>query len=1765
MGDRKNPIMFGPEWLRNISSNPEGAGSSNQNNQSGIAGNGPSSGGPAAGTGASASATPSSGATAAPTSRAPTPGTSTSTSTSSSAAASTSTAAAASTSNSTGSTPKVRLAKLRYGREEMLSMYDRTLEAPQELKHNEFLYQIRGKTPLALHSTTFQEDGPINMRSGPPPGHHGPGNDRYNQNRGGPRGVPMVDNRGRPRMPFIRHTSSGRGPWYSGTSRAPGREPFTNPDEDNASQRPWSSSNGGNYSGRNVNDQADWNKQYRNKRHGHNTNWRQAREENEGWRSSDTGRPRNHNDRWSEHPHRVPGERDWGEKPLDKSQEKWNSNRRPWLGGDQQNDDLPEWAMENDEACGGTFDSTGAFHGYSNDDTNLPKPQDNSHSLRRSRTHGNIPRSKPPVEEGSEEWWASDKAKKLSTKKFDASDIKFNKKPATPGMEPIPSTSNARTPPREDPQTSAASEKVETSSSDMSNNENTIPEEEKFRKRKLKVEFKDSKTFDSMARSDINVEEVTEEPGNFQSVMITANNILRQKHQNLVPVVPDGLTNMGTHRSPMMLNLMSLPSGSSFTDSEYEMRNQLVMPEDKIVEELFDMTLEDKDPMNIPKMSTAGAIMHSSGAAMAPGMVVITSMAQMGNSHMQMRMTSPVHTNQGLAMNKSMLASPMPGMAMSSMQQVGIPNSALSASLGLAIPSSGSNIGMQLQGVPPPMLSNSNINNTNMGAGMLSAGMGGMQPGGPGMGGGMQPGGPGMGGGMQPGGPGMGGGMQPGGPGMGGGMQPGGPGMGGGMQPGGPGMGGGMQPGGSGMGGGMQPGGSGMGGGMQPGGSGMGGGMQPGGSGMGGGMQPGGSGMGGGMQPGGPGMGAGMQPGGPGMGGGMQPGGPGIGGGMQPSGPGMGGGMQPSGQGMGGGMQPSGPGMGAGMQPNSPGMGAGMQPSGPGMGAGMQPSGPGMGGFPSGGGLSGMGNQSLNLANNSLFLNQNTNPPPSGMQNLPGQNNLFPMHGLQHSSSQSFGNSMYGNMMQQMPPQGQPSSQNLVDQWFYEDPKKIIQGPFTSKEMYSWYKAGFFPPNLMVRRAYETHLRPLASYGPIVPFAQMDLMPPFPMNSPFESRPQGPHDSIMNTPLGLDSVVNVTRPLDLHFGPIEVMNPPPHMVESLWSQPSTAPDMMWMQQAINNNNESRVNSLMYFWDQQPNAVASNSLIPEDIVKEMKTEDEILAQIRGTQNMSSQPNISFINDQPLPTLTSTNPFPATESATPNLEELQKLMYDKDTLIKPAVVENIVPKEMPVPPKPEKPAKVDPPAAEPVAKPQPTQSKPAAEAKPKQAKNDSERAKNKDNATKSKVKKSKEEKKEDCDIRKEEDTVKIEKRSEERSPNKNKKEEKLNKKDLEKEKKEWIMDGFTLVKGSEKSHNKDKKKAEEAKAVDETERKKKEDDKTGEEELKKKRNADAHKKQQEQQHQRQAAEPVIKKAPWSSVANQNMQAINRDGPTLAEIQRLEREKKLEQMKEQQHMMQIIAQQQAAQLAREQEMQAGLGWAKKKGNNLNVPGPSFVEIQAEARKRTVAAAAIHAQALENAQIAAAQVQAAANHVPWGNPQNGGFWDTQPNAQPKAVEKPQEAPKVEPPKIKKKTTIVIPPKKEITPAAEFETWCTGVLSSWNTNVDVPTFVSFLKDIESPYEVKDYVKYYLGETKDANDFARQFLERRSKLLRVGMVTPSDDLCSPAIAVNPRTISGSDYQEVKGKGKKSKKNKMLKVDARILGFSVTASEDRINVGDIDTA
>ncbi|XP_022832773.1 GIGYF family protein CG11148-like isoform X2 [Spodoptera litura] len=1589
MGDRNNPIKFGPEWLRNLSRERSARSNNNHNvnPSSGTSSMAGSSGGPVGATSANAQ----------------------------------SSAASSSTNSTTPS--KVLLAKLRYGREEMLALYDRNAEAPPELKGIETLYQPRGKQPAALNNT-FEDDVVSNknmhkrdnMRSAPPIGHPSLSGDRFLIGRG--RGL-MSDGRGRPRGSYIRHPSLGRG---GGMWHLSPRMPLFNVgvDEDvGPSTRPWVN-NSLNVSNRNSGDQTtDWTpKVYRNKRPGNNTNWRQtqstSRDDGEEWRSPEPGRSRQL-EKW---------DRDWGDRPSNDKPQPWN-NRRTWVAGDSQNNEenLPEWAIENAE-CGGTFDASGAFHGYSNDDSNLPKHQDSPYPLTRSHTHGGVTRSK--ILEGSEEWWASEKAKKLSPKRFDASDLKFNKKQASTGTTDGSNASGtnksyANDDLQEIPEKLEAEpdeEEEEGEASNASQGENQYADDNAFSPDK----FTESKTFDALMRSDIDLEEASDERGNFQSVLINANNSLRQKHQHLVPSMKDGPGTIHNMKGPLQSNQdMDLKSA-----------------EELLVDNIFGMTLDDKE-------------MHSTQAS---------------NPFSNSGMSSSIPQNQNRPMGMSNAAMPNHGMSMDMHLN----------SQNLQSPPVHHAAGM------PPVVMNAS----------------GMQPGMP--------------------------------------------------------------------------------------------------SGMQGGLHMGGMPVA--MQNAGypsplqnmPGMPSGPMQNLTGMSsGGMQnmPG-------MQtprvqtPA-------MQPVMQNVGITNSALNASLGLPVNPNighpyqgtpqqviqnnstlgSPGMGV--------LGSSSMQGGGNIPGFPSGGGMGSISNN----GNSSLFLSQNSNNTSmSAASDMPisnhsSQNNNMMMNLGMQGSQNPFENSIYAN--NPLP------GTSLMDQWYYEDPERNIQGPFSSKDMYSWYKAGFFSPSLMVRRACETMMRPLGTYGPVVPFAQMDVMSQFPMSSGFD-RPQGSHDNLLNSQsLGLD-VMNMgpmnlpdSAPMDLQFGSVGLLASQnyaqPQMVDSLWSQgPTSSGDMMWMQQP-RNRSEARVNNLpMYFWQQQPSAINSNSLLPEEIAKEMKTEDQILAQLRATQNMGppqSQPFMNELQGPAPPAASAEDCFTPNVSATPNLEELHKLIQ-KDTLTGQAPVNNVPEPEIIEPQPPvAKPVKLEHSVSESsVIIVKPLSNKNGAELKQqKQAKETDKTTKNKENNnTKNKNKKSKEDKKDELDNKvKEEEAVKVEKRSQEPSPPKNKKEEKTNKKDIEKEKKEWIKEGFTIVKGAEKSSNKDnKKKAEEARAAEEAERKRKEEEKLASEEEKKRKQLETAKKQQEQQaqqQQRQASESVIKKAPWSSVTSQTMQATNKDGLTLAEIQRLEREKKLEQMKEQQQMMQIIAQQQAAALAREQEMQAGLGWAKKKGNN-NTQGPSLTEIQAETRKQAMAAAvaaAAAAKVVEESEAAAA-APPQTNHAPWANTHNGvgGFWDTQPNS---GKDKGNDAPKPSEStgaRSKKKPTLPIPLKKDMAPAIEFEAWCTNVLSSWSSKIDVPTFVGFLKDIESPYEVKDYVKCYLGESKESNDFARQFLERRSKLLRVGMVTPSDDLCSPAIAVNPRTTSGSDYQEVKGKGKKSKKNKMLKVDVRILGFSVTAAEDRINVGDIDT-
>uniref|UniRef100_A0A8C9W8Z9 GRB10 interacting GYF protein 1 n=1 Tax=Scleropages formosus TaxID=113540 RepID=A0A8C9W8Z9_SCLFO len=71
--------------------------------------------------------------------------------------------------------------------------------------------------------------------------------------------------------------------------------------------------------------------------------------------------------------------------------------------------------------------------------------------------------------------------------------------------------------------------------------------------------------------------------------------------------------------------------------------------------------------------------------------------------------------------------------------------------------------------------------------------------------------------------------------------------------------------------------------------------------------------------------------------------------------------------------------------------------------------------------------------------------------------------------------------------------------------------------------------------------------------------------------------------------------------------------------------------------------------------------------------------------------------------------------------------------------------------------------------------------------------------------------------------------------------------------------------------------------------------------------------------------------------------------------------------------------------------------------------------------------------------------------------------------------------------------------PQDGFTTWCEQMLHTLNTSnnssssLDVATIVAYLKEVDSPYEVHDFIRSYLGDTVEAKEFAKQFLERRAK------------------------------------------------------------------------
>nr|XP_060635800.1 GRB10-interacting GYF protein 1 isoform X1 [Anolis sagrei ordinatus]XP_060635801.1 GRB10-interacting GYF protein 1 isoform X1 [Anolis sagrei ordinatus] len=137
-------------------------------------------------------------------------------------------------------------------------------------------------------------------------------------------------------------------------------------------------------------------------------------------------------------------------------------------------------------------------------------------------------------------------------------------------------------------------------------------------------------------------------------------------------------------------------------------------------------------------------------------------------------------------------------------------------------------------------------------------------------------------------------------------------------------------------------------------------------------------------------------------------------------------------------------------------------------------------------------------------------------------------------------------------------------------------------------------------------------------------------------------------------------------------------------------------------------------------------------------------------------------------------------------------------------------------------------------------------------------------------------------------------------------------------------------------------------------------------------------------------------------------------------------------------------------------------------------------------------------------------------------------------------------------------------TPQDGFTQWCEQMLHALNTssNLDVPTAVAFLKEVESPYEVHDCIRSYLGDTLEAKEFAKQFLERRAKQRanqqrqqqqEASWLSPSSLQSLFQSNHNPKPPSFESSQALKIK----RRPMMLHADPSILGYALHGSSSEL--------
>ncbi|XP_051061237.1 GRB10-interacting GYF protein 1 isoform X4 [Phodopus roborovskii] len=127
--------------------------------------------------------------------------------------------------------------------------------------------------------------------------------------------------------------------------------------------------------------------------------------------------------------------------------------------------------------------------------------------------------------------------------------------------------------------------------------------------------------------------------------------------------------------------------------------------------------------------------------------------------------------------------------------------------------------------------------------------------------------------------------------------------------------------------------------------------------------------------------------------------------------------------------------------------------------------------------------------------------------------------------------------------------------------------------------------------------------------------------------------------------------------------------------------------------------------------------------------------------------------------------------------------------------------------------------------------------------------------------------------------------------------------------------------------------------------------------------------------------------------------------------------------------------------------------------------------------------------------------------------------------------------------------------PQDGFTLWCEQMLHTLSTtgSLDVPMAVAILKEVESPYDVHDYIRSCLGDTLEAKEFAKQFLERRAKQKASQQRQQQQQQEAWLSSTSLQTAFQANHSTKLGPGEGSKAKRralMLHSDPSILGYSL---------------